>query len=223
MSTSSARLLTVCVLAFSVLGGGLLTGCDDETIGPQTRGTIDGQVLDATSQEPVARANVTTSPPTRSVLTDSAGRFSLPDVPTGNYTVDAVKNGFETGSTTINVEPDEATEATLLLERSDDFGGQTDSLAVELIDWYNTAVNRDSTGRDSVFTTVEYEARNAGETTITRYEIAFRIVTGATTFAQEEVGDTLTTGEFDIGRFERYVRQSPATEVRVIDTFIETE
>jgi len=202
---------------------GITMGCDDETLGPQTRGTIDGQVLDATSQEPVASANVTTSPPTRSVLTGDNGQFTLENVPTGNYTVDAVKDGFEIGSTTINVEADETTEATLLLERSDDFGGQTDSLAVELIDWYNTSVNRDSTGQDSVFTTVEYEARNAGETTITRYEIAFRIVTGATTFAQEEVGDTLTTGEFDIGRFERYVRQSPATEVRVIDTFIETE
>jgi hypothetical protein len=202
---------------------GITMGCDDETLGPQTRGTIDGQVLDATSQEPVANANVTTSPPTRSVLTGDNGQFTLENVPTGNYTVDAVKDGFETGSTTINVEADETTEATILLERSDDFGGQTDSLAVELIDWYNTTVNRDSTGRDSVFTTVEYEARNAGETTITSYEIAFRIVTDANTFAQEEVGDTLTTGEFDVGRFERYVRQSPATEVRVVDTFIETE
>jgi hypothetical protein len=202
---------------------GIATGCDDETVGPETRGAIQGAVLDATSEEPVANVNITTSPPTRSVLTDDAGTFVLGDVPTGNYTIDAVKEGFNTGSTTINVRADDTTEATILLRREDDFGGQADSLTVELVDWFNERINRDSTGADSIFVNAEYEARNAGEVRITSYQIRFDIVTSENTFSEEQMGDTLAVGEFDIGRFRRYVRMSPATDVEVVDTFIETE
>ena len=82
----------------------LLVGCDDETAGPQTRSTVSGQVLDATSEEPVARAEVSTSPATQSVLTDREGRFVLENIPTGTYTIEASKDQFEPGNTNVRVE-----------------------------------------------------------------------------------------------------------------------
>ena len=213
--------LVVLVLAIAALG--LLTGCDDETVGPQTRGAIDGQVLDARTEEPVARANITTSPPSQSVLTDDNGEFVLDDIPTGNYTIEADKSQFEPGATTVSVEAGDTTRATILLERTDDFGDTQDSLAVAVTDLFNERVNRDSTGADSIFANVEYEAHNAGEVEITTYEILFKVVTDAAVLSQEEGGDTLHVGEFDVGSFRRFVRESPATDVRVEDVFLRTK
>lgn len=200
-----------------------LVGCDEETLGPETRGTIEGLVQEAETDNPITGANVTTSPPTQSVLTDGSGRFQLPDVPTGNYTIEASKSGYTSRSVTVKVQERRTATATIPLERGEEFGSKTDSLAVEVTDWYNDRVNRDTTGADSLFANVEFEARNAGSTTITTYEIIFKIRTDENTFSEEVVGDSLKEGEFDVGRFRRFTRTSPATDVRATDTYVETE
>jgi hypothetical protein len=48
-------------LLAALLGGSLLlflAGCDEETLGPQTRGSIQGVVQDADTNAPIAQANV---------------------------------------------------------------------------------------------------------------------------------------------------------------------
>ena len=94
-------------LLTALLGGSLLLflpGCDEETLGPQTRGSIQGVVQDADTNAPIAQANVTTSPPTQSVLTNDDGTFSLPDIPTGNYSVEATKTSYDARAVQVSVQ-----------------------------------------------------------------------------------------------------------------------
>lgn len=210
------------VLALLLGGLVVLSGCDDETLGPNARGDIDGEVRDAETGEPIAQASISTSPPTQSVLTDDDGSFKLNGVETGNYTIDISKDGYASKAVTVRVSENEVAEATALLERSDDFGADADSLRTQVIDFYNDRINRDSTGADSVFVTAEYQAENVGEVTITAYEIYFRIETPAGTFSREEVGDTLNVGQADIRDFRTYIQHDEAESVEITGTYVES-
>ena len=210
-------------LLAALLGGSLLlflAGCDEETLGPQTRGSIQGVVQDADPNAPIDQANVTTSPPTQSVLTSDSGTFSLPDIPTGNYSVEATKTGYDARAVQVSVQENQTAGATLLLERGDDFGEPSDSLTVEVTNWFNDRINRDSTGADSIFADVEYSARNVGDVRIQAYEVYFEIETGQGVFSREVGGDSLASGQRDLGGFRRLV-QAEATAVRVADVYWE--
>lgn len=199
----------------------LVAGCDEETLGPQTRGTLTGVVQDTETNDPIAQANVTTAPPTQSVLTEEDGTFEIEDVSTGNYSIEASKSGYESRAVEVNVQENQTTSATLLLERGDDFGSENDSLAAQVTNWFTDRINRDSTGADSIFADVEYSARNAGDVRIQGYEVYFEIDTAEGTFSQEVSGDTLATGQRDVAGFRKYLPAEPQA-VRVEDVYWET-
>lgn len=196
----------------------LAVGCDEETVGPEPEGDIEGVVQDAETDDPIARANVTTSPPTQSVLTDDNGAFAIEGVPEGDYSVNVTKSGFEPRSVRVKVQENKTTSATILLEQGEDFEGQTDSLTAEVTNWFNDRVNRDSTGADSIFADVEFSARNTGDVKIRRYEVYFEIETAEGTFSREVVGDSLDPGQRDIGGFRKYI-QAEAQDVRINDVY----
>ncbi len=202
-----------------LLTAGALAGCDDETVGPETRGTLTGTVESAETNAPIPRANVTTGPPTQSVLTGEDGTFSLDNIPTGNYTVTATKNDFGSRSVTVRVEEGQTSNASILLEPEN--GAEADSLSAEVTSWVNDPINRDSTGADSVFVDVEYRAENVGEGTISRYKVFFDIETSEGSSQFEIEGDSLLEGEADLGGYRKYVR-SDAQSVEVSDTFVES-
>jgi hypothetical protein len=202
-----------------LLAAGALAGCDDETIGPETRGTLTGTVESAETDAPISRANVTTSPPTQSVLTGEDGTFSLGNIPTGNYTVTASKSDFGSRSVTVRVEEGQTANASILLEPEN--GTEADSLSAQVTNWFNDPINRDSTGADSIFVDVEYRAENVGEGPISRYKVFFDIETTEGSSQFEIEGDSLLEGEADLGGFRKYVR-SEAQSVEVSDTFIES-
>ncbi|PSQ52053.1 MAG: carboxypeptidase regulatory-like domain-containing protein [Bacteroidetes bacterium QH_10_64_37] len=208
-----------CVLLFFSLVL-LVAGCDEETLGPQTRGTLTGVVQDAETNDPIAQANVTTSPPTQSVLTGADGTFEIEDVSTGNYSVEATKSGYESGAVQVSVQEHQTTNVTLLLERGEDFGSENDSLAAQVTNWFNDRVNRDSTGADSIFADVEYSARNVGDVRIQAYEVYFEIDTSEGTFSKEISGDSLDTEQRDVGGFRKYI-PAEAQAVRVEDVYWE--
>jgi len=206
--------------ALTLLLAGPLVGCDDETVGPEARGTLDGTVENAETDAPIPRANVTTSPPTQSVLTGENGRFSLSDIPAGNYTVTASKSNFASRSVTVRVEEGQTTSASILLEPEENVG--TDSLSARVTNWFNDRVNRDSSGADSVFVDVEFRAENVGEVDITRYKVFFDIETAEDgPFKFEVEADSLAPGEANLGGFRKFIR-SEARAVEVSDTFVET-
>ncbi len=208
-------------LLLSLLVALAVVGCDEETVGPETRGSIEGQVQDASTSEPVAGAGITTSPPTESVLSGNDGTFALDDVSTGNYTVEVSKTGYKSRNVTVKVRENRTASATILLERGDDFGTQTDSLTAEVTNWYNDRVNRDSTGADSIFADVEYSVRNVGDVPVRRYEVYFEITTSDGTFSFEAEGDSLEATQRDIGGFRKYITND-AQAVEITDLYYET-
>ena len=221
MSIPTVRVpgLPLSLACLLLLAGGVM-GCDEETVGPETRGTLTGTVESAETDAPIPRANVTTSPPTQSVLTGEDGTFSLDNIPTGNYTVTASKNDFGSRSVTVRVEEGQTSSASILLEPEN--GAEADSLSAQVTNWFNDPINRDSTGADSVFVDVEYRAENVGEGAIARYKVFFEIETANDgTFRFEAERDSLAEGEADLGGFRKYVR-SDAQSVEVSDTFVES-
>lgn len=222
MSNRSVHFLSRLACGLLVLSLVLvMVGCDEETIGPQRQGSIEGLVQDAKTDDPIANANVTTSPPTQSVLTDENGAFAIEDVPTSAYSIDVTKSDYKSRSVQVKVQENKTTTVTILLEREDDFRPKTDSLTAQVTNWYNDRVNRDSTGADSIFVDVEYSARNVGDVPIRRYELYFDIHTTEGAFSREVSGDSLDVGQRDIGGFRKYIT-AEAQGVQVEDIYWST-
>lgn len=200
----------------------LCTGCDEPTLGPETTGEIKGQVTDTESEAPIVGANVTTSPPTQSILTDEDGEFLFTEVPTGDYTVEVTKSNYESRTVSVSVEEGQAANASILLEKAPDGGTAADSLVAEVVNWTNDRVNRDSTGADSVYVDVEYNVRNSGNIAVDYYELYFSIETEGGHFSAEVQGDSLDVDQRDVGSFRKYVRQDPAHSVYLDDTYAES-
>lgn len=92
------RLIAVLGGLFLLMG---LTSCD-ENVDVQLFGNVNGTVLN-TDQEPIANATISSNPASTTVLTDSAGTFSLENVAAGDVSISAKKTGFTTTSVTVNV------------------------------------------------------------------------------------------------------------------------
>lgn len=208
-------------LLLSLLVALTVVGCDEETVGPETRGTIEGLVQDASTNDPIAGASITTSPPTQSVLSNDDGTFTLNDVGTGDYTVEVSKTDYQSKTVTVSVGENQTARATVLLERGDDFGTQNDSLVAEVTNWYNDRVNRDSAGADSIFADVEYRVRNVGDVPVRQYEVYFRIDTPDGQFSFEVKGDSLDTNQRDLDGFRKFITDE-AEAVEVEDLYYET-
>lgn len=206
------------VLILTVMFAG---GCDEATLGPETTGAVEGTVQDADTNEPIGNANVTTSPPTESVLTDETGQFEIAGVPSGDYSITVTKTDYESRSVQVKVQENQATSATILLERGDDFSTTTDSVVAEVTNWYNDPINRDGTGADSIFADVEYSVRNVGDEGIQAYEVYFEIDTPDGTFSVEAKGDTLDVSQRDIGGFRKYIT-AEAQDVRIENIYWST-
>lgn len=198
-------------------------GCDEQTLGPQRQGEIEGEVRDAKTGSPVEGANVTTSPPTQSVLTGDDGTFRFTNVEAGSYSISATKDGYDERSVSVQVREGDVSEAAVVLQRSDEFGMPADSLSAKVTSWFNDRINRDEQGPDSVFVEVEYEAHNPGDLLLTRYEVYFKINAPNNTFSYEVKGDSLQIDETDVGTFRRYIRAQDADRVTVNGTYTESE
>lgn len=198
----------------------VVTGCDEKTLRPESRGVLRGTVENAETNAPIARANVTTSPPTASVLTTEDGTFSIPDIPTGNYTITASKSEFDSRSVTVRVEEEKTTTATILLGPDQEHDSESDSLMARVTNWFNDPVNRDSTGRDSIFVDVEYRVKNVGEVPIRRFEVYFEIASSEGPFSYEVSGDSLQVRQVDVGGFRKYIPVQ-GQEVRIDGVFFE--
>lgn len=196
----------------------IAAGCDDSSLGPKTRGDIQGQVQDAETNAPISGVNITTSPPTSSLVTDDTGQFTLPDIETGNYTITANKTDYNANTVTVSVRENEVTQATIFLQPDESATEKRDSIAVTVVNWANRVVNSDTTYVD-----VEYQVRNVGEVDIDRYEVYFRIDTSGENFFYEARGDSLQVAQSDIAQFEKFIRDQEATDVTVDDFWFESE
>ncbi|WP_197274016.1 carboxypeptidase regulatory-like domain-containing protein [Hymenobacter sp. DG25A] len=96
----------------------LLSGCKEDTITPTLYGSVEGVVLDASDNTPLANVIITTNPATSSFATDEEGRFSLPNIAAGKYSISAHKIGYKGETSSITVGEEQLTEVTLALEHA---------------------------------------------------------------------------------------------------------
>jgi len=103
-------ILTLVLLTFVVVGCG-----DDNGTDPELPGTINGTVASALGGDAIVGATVTTSPATRSVVTNMLGEFTIENVPPGNYSVIAAHDSFTTNSIPAAVTSNDTTVADVSL------------------------------------------------------------------------------------------------------------
>lgn len=95
----------------------LATQCMDDKLSPDGTGSIEGRVLDEKDLSPIPNAEVTTHPPTHTVLTDSAGHFIMEEVKVGDYNVIAKERDYFSSSTAVNVNLNQTTHVIVNLTK----------------------------------------------------------------------------------------------------------
>ncbi len=94
----------------------LAFSCKEDTIIPDTFGSVFGEVLIEGENTPVVGATISTNPPTSTILTDAQGRFALENIQTGTYTLRVEKEGYNTGITNAAVFDEQTTNVVIRLD-----------------------------------------------------------------------------------------------------------
>jgi hypothetical protein len=96
----------------------IFSGCKDNSSETKDEtGTINGVVLDAATNAPIANALITTEPPTESLVTNDSGQFTIDIVVKGSYLVKAEKTGYYSKQVPVSVVKGKITSAYILLEK----------------------------------------------------------------------------------------------------------
>ncbi len=201
-----------------ILGLFLITlfSCDKPALGPSSTGSIVGSVKDYNTGKNISNVNITTSPPTSSLVTDSNGKFILDNIASGNYTIAASKYGYTDNSVTVSVAYGSQTQADIFLKPTTTGTSSSDTfpLNVKIINWANRAITS-----DSVYVDVQYKVSNIGSTDLNNYNIYFKIYTPSTIFEHEEKGTTLATNQSSVTEFSQYIRKNSADSVNIDGTW----
>ena len=103
-----SRISTACfVIVFTMFPFQLSWGAE---------GKVQGKVTDKTTGEPLIGANIFLDGTSRGTVTDIDGKYVIPNVPEGTYTVKASYIGYKTNSKSIEVKGGEPVDASLKLE-----------------------------------------------------------------------------------------------------------
>ena len=191
----------------------ILVACSKDAMEEETFGTIEGSVIDSDTEEPVRNVNITTTPPTNSILTDDNGEFELLNIPTGNYTVKASKPGYRDKSVSVSIRENSIATARIFFQQEIDESVENEDEILEAVvtSWHNYSSN------DSSFVDVEYRVSNISERTeIEEYEVYFEITSSESSFYFEVDGQDLKVGQSSFGEFNKYIRQDAANNVNVI-------
>lgn len=89
--------------------------CEKVTIEEEAFGSIQGTVIDSETNLPINNANITTTPPTNSILSGSDGTYRLDEIPVGNYSIQARKNEFQNNSVSVAVRENQVAVANIVL------------------------------------------------------------------------------------------------------------
>jgi len=95
------------------------TSCNDDKLTFSEVGKITGRVVQADSFEPVANSKISVSPTNNTVFSDEDGYFSFEEVPIGDYSVQAEKEGYLAGYEPASISADATVNLIFELEDSD--------------------------------------------------------------------------------------------------------
>jgi len=204
------------VFVFSAL---LMISCAKTNVEVEEFGDISGLVIDSETEEGVRNVNITTTPPSSSILTNNDGSFEIIGVPAGGYTVQARKPGFINNSVSVSVNDNDVTSARIFLEpEEEELPPEANVIEVEVTSWFNAISG------DSSFVEVEYSVTNVSERTdASEYQVVFEIITSNETFFFDANGTDLKQGQKDVENFRKFIRNETATEVLINDTWFEAD
>lgn len=92
---------------------------EDSVLEPITKGSIRGNVIDNSTEQPIRNAVVYTSPGSIQVLTDEYGDYRMNNIEPKEYVVYCYKAGYDTVSTAINVDSSYEAQANFRLSKKD--------------------------------------------------------------------------------------------------------
>jgi len=95
----------------------LLVGCTETTVEPARYGSLNGVVLDARSNQPLANVSITTSPATSGYLTDAKGQFFIPQIPAGTVAITAQKADYTTQTANLTVSEGQTQTVSVVLSK----------------------------------------------------------------------------------------------------------
>ncbi|MDR9365930.1 MAG: carboxypeptidase-like regulatory domain-containing protein [Balneolaceae bacterium] len=109
-----------------------IISCEKVTIEDETFGSIQGTVIDSETDLPINKANITTTPPTNSILTAEDGTYRLDEIPVGNYSIQARKNKFQNNSVSVAVRENQVATANIVLAPEEEEPDTTSSSEKEI-------------------------------------------------------------------------------------------
>lgn len=197
----------------------IMQSCAKDTIEAELFGDIDGIVISGETEEGIATANITTTPATNAIFTESDGTFIIQNVPTGNYTIQARKKDFRNTSVSVSVREGQTAVAKISMnpeEQDVDSTSTLDDFRAEITSWFNVVEG------DSMHVDVNYRVTNSSTTAdIDEYEVYFEVETdNETSFFFDISGEGLRAGQNRNGSFRGYIRQNEATDVIINDVWI---
>ena len=206
-------------LSVLLVAGLLFNSCVKDTIEAETFGSIGGLVLDGETDEGIDSANITTTPATNAILSENDGQFIFENVPSGNYTISARKNGYRNSSVSVAVRDGQTASAFIVLQPDDEEPDSTVSMndfEAGITSWFN-----DVDG-DTTHVEINYRVENNSESgDISSYEVYFQVETDSgISFYFDIAGDNLQAGQNRSGNLRGYIRDNQATEVTINDVWI---
>ncbi len=82
------------VKIISILIITLVTACNEDTIDVEGLGVVKGQVVEVGTNEPLENVRIATNPTTSTVFTDQEGRYQIENIPVGDYSLSAQRDGL---------------------------------------------------------------------------------------------------------------------------------
>ena len=200
----------------------LILSCSKTNLEPEEFGDIEGIIINSETEEGIENVNISTTPPSSSILTGSDGSFQINNLPVGGYTIQARKPGFKNNSVSIAVRAEDVTTARIFLEpveeEEEDPPAEETVISAEVTSWFNAVSG------DSSFVEVEYSVANVSERTdAAEFQVIFEIQTSGDTFFFDVDGTDLQQGQQDIGDFRKFIRSETASDVVVSDTWFREE
>lgn len=199
--------------------GILLSSCAKDTIEAETYGGIQGFVIDGETEEAIGTVNISTTPATEAIFSDENGTFTISNIPTGNYTIQARKTGYSSTSVSVNVRESKDASAFIAMSPQDeepDSSVTRNEFSAGITSWFN-----DIDG-DTTHVEINYRVENNSDSgNISEYEVYFQVETDSgISYYFDIAGTDLQAGQNRSGNFRGYIRNSEATEVTINDVWI---
>ena len=149
-----------------------LSACEETTVEPLRYGAVEGTVLDARTNRPLANVSISTNPATGSYVTDALGRFKIDQVPTGQVGVTARKADYNSTTATLTISEGKNSPVSIQLDkpasatppgaptRPDPASGSTNQATELTLSWHPTNASKGDSLRYDV---VLYEGSNINQ------------------------------------------------------------